>query len=121
MNSAAPVFTLLIPQYSDYRRTLRLRNKTTGELVDLSDYTIQLQVRESFRASTTLIDLSSDMPSDDGSIIIDGTAAEILIPAEVTASLDFEVGVYDIRFSDYDGEVFRVLQGAASLDRGVTR
>lgn len=121
MSTAAPVFVVRIPQFSDYRRTARLRNKETGDYLDLTDYTIELQIRESFAATETIISISSDGPTPDGQITIDGDSAEILIPADVTAELDFDDAVYDVRFITYEGEVIRVVQGRAVLDRGVTR
>lgn len=121
MSSASPVFTVRIPQYADYRRTVRLRNATTGEYLDLTGYVIELQIREDHESETALVSLSSAAPTDDGEIVIDETRAAIAIPAEVTAALDFDGGVYDLRFIDYDGVVQRVLQGAALLDKGVTR
>lgn len=122
MSSAAPVFTVRIPQFSDYRRTLLLRNATTGEYIDLTDYVVEMQIRETFEDAAALLELSSVAPSADGSIEISGTRAILVIPLDVTAALDLpDGGVYDIRFTDYDGVVQRVLQGAAVLDRGVTR
>lgn len=121
MNTAAPVFVMRIPQFSDYRRTLRLRNATTQEYVDLTGYLIEMQIRETPESAATLVALSSAAPTPDGTITISTTSAVLLIPDQVTAALDFEDAVYDVRFTSPGGVVQRILQGPARLDRGVTR
>lgn len=121
MSTAAPVFVVRIPQHSDYRRTIRLRNATTGEYLDLTDYLVEMQIRETAQSAVAILSLSSAAPTADGQITVVGDAAEIVIPFERTATLDFDLAAYDIRFTSYDEVVNRVLQGPAYLDRGVTR
>lgn len=118
-DNAAPLFTLVIPKYSDFRKTLKLRN-ADGSFVDLTGYVIDLQVREDYDDQYALISLTS-VQEIDGTITIDGIRAYIVIPEEVTASLDFERGVYDVRFESPDGAVERVVEGPAVLSLGSTR
>lgn len=123
-STASPVYELVVPQGATLRRTFRLRDNA-GELIDLTGYSARLQVRERIGDPYTVLDVDSEAPSPapDGTLTMGGTEGTIAleVPAEVTAALDYDGGVYDLELVSADGVVTRLLQGPAPLDREVTR
>jgi hypothetical protein len=85
--------------------------------VDLSTYTARMQVRRSFDAADTIVDLTEGYGitlSEDGEI-------DIYIDADDTSDLPGGSFVYDIELESDSGEVTRLLQGAFIVSPEVTR
>lgn len=89
-----------------------------GNLVDMTDYTWKMQLRESYKSSTVLLTLQTTPGVEDGSIVIDGLGLFTLsIPADITQDLDFTHAVYDLEFTPPAGAEFRdkLLRGKVKL------
>lgn len=112
--------------------TLRLNVDTTrfaayisgGEVlyhppVDLTGYTARMQIRETLDATIILATLTTE----NGGITLGGAAGtiDLLLDAAATALLDFTNAVYDLELVDTAGVVTRLLSGAVTLSKEVTR
>lgn len=92
-------------------------NVTPGDPIDLSGCTARMQIRRSLRQPVLVY-----VQSGDG-ITIDGPNGYVLIELsdEKTDALDIKRGVYDLEVEFPSGDVYRVLEGAITVDRNVTR
>lgn len=90
---------------------------STGAPVDLSGYTARMQLRPSVSSDTVLLDLTTE----NGGITLGGALGTITLhfTAAQTAALP-KGGVYDLEMI-IDGNVTRLIQGAVSLSKEVTR
>ena len=90
---------------------------STGAPVDLSGYTARMQLRPSISSDTVLLDLTTE----NGGITLGGVLGTITLhfTAAQTAALS-KGGVYDLEMI-VGGNVTRLLQGAVSLSKEVTR
>lgn len=121
-DTVAPIFELVIGQGAT--KTLSFIWKDVlGVPIPLAGYEARMQVREDYDSNTKILALSSVAPSADGSLTITPLAGKItlVIPATRTAALDFEEAVWDLEVQSGSGEVTRLVQGPAMLDREVTR
>jgi hypothetical protein len=87
----------------------------TPQPVDLTGYTVMLQIRPFQLSTTILFDASSD-------ITLGGVAGTItlIIPATTTQGFTWWNGVYDLILTSSGGVVTRLLQGLVSVSPGVT-
>jgi hypothetical protein len=110
-------YDIIVKQGSTFKRDIIYKNN--GTPVDLTDYSARMQIRPSLDSLVLICNLSSD---DDG-ITIDAENGKIslLIQAIETASFSALSGFYDLEIESEDGEVTRLLQGAYTLDREITR
>ena len=116
----APRVNLLIDQGAKFDQTFLVKDKSSGDVRDLTGYTARLQARTSHDASTPLVSLTS------GSGITLGGAAgtiRVTISATDTAQYTWEQGVYDLEIIPSSGEddAERVLQGYVTVNKEVTR
>ena len=90
-----------------------------GMPVDLSGYTARMQVRRSVSAPEVLLEAST---SNDR-IQLDPLAGRytLVLPADVTAAINWTRGRYDIELESPDGAVTRLLQGEITVSKEVTR
>lgn len=90
---------------------------STGAPVNLSGYTARMQLRPSVSSDTVLLNLTTE----NGGITLGGATGEITLhfTAAQTAALP-KGGVYDLEVI-IGGNVTRLLQGAVSLSKEVTR
>lgn len=111
-------YDILIEQGATFRLNLTWRD-ANGVLVDLTNWSARMQIRESINDAEAVVDLSS--PS--AGIVLGGTAGTITvtIPAAQTAALAIRRGVYDLEVQDSAGNVTRLLQGAVEVSPEVTR
>ncbi|WP_344923150.1 hypothetical protein [Streptosporangium oxazolinicum] len=121
----AAEFDLHITQGSRYRLPMTLRSKPTESQpnpgpLDLTGFTARSQIRPNHGRDTAVL---HEMTTENGSIVIDGTAGKITltIPGAVSSLWLWLQGVYDFELVDPDGEPERLLQGAAYVDPEVTR
>lgn len=104
---------ITIDQGANYRMTIDYRNPD-GTGIDLSGYTFSFYVKDK-PGGTVLMNGSTYVtadPNNRGRILVD-------IPSTVTASLNFDQGVYDILITGGNGKT-RVVQGRAFLSRAVS-
>jgi len=109
---------LTIYQGSTWRRVVRLA--TDAGAVNLSGATVRMHLRATVAAPTTLLELTE---ANGRALITDAAAGEItlLIDAAATALLSFGRAVYDLEIEYAGGEVDRLLEGAVTLSKEVTR
>jgi len=83
--------------------------------VDLTGYTVAMQIRAFPLATTILYDASPD-------IVLGGIAGTIAlsIPAVDTATFTWWVGVYDLKLTSSSGVVTRLLEGSVAVSPEVT-
>ena len=93
--------------------------KAGGVAVNLTGYTAQMQVRSTVESSAVIVEASSANNRVD---IQGGTGVvTVTIPANVTSTLDFTDGVYDLKATAPGGAVSRYLAGEVTFSRAVTR
>jgi hypothetical protein len=115
---AAGTLDLFIEQGSTFSYTLTLTDNV-GAPLDLTGYTARMQIRQAVQAPNALISLTTE----NGRISITPLTGviELSIEAEATATLNFQNGVYDLEIESAGGIVTRIVQGAVTLSREVTR
>lgn len=89
--------------------------------VNLSGFTIKMQVRPTKSSTQVLVELSTA----NGRVVITDAAAgkfRLALTAAETAALNpSTAGVYDILLTRPDGVVTRLLEGGVTISGGVTR
>lgn len=94
--------------------------------INMTGWTVQMQIRDTVDSEEALIDLSSD--DDPGGIVLTELTAHsvVTITSTLTGDLEFaenDQGVYDIVASSDDDPAFVVtlVEGIVNLNRRVTR
>jgi len=89
-------------------------------LIDLTDFTAQMQIREEKDSSIYLVEVT-----DGDGITLGGALGTVLIriEADITDALDFKKGVYDVELSEAGDTTLtrRVLEGKVKFSKQVTR
>jgi len=108
---------LYIPQGTTYGHTF-LYKTSGGDVIDLSNYTARMQIRETVDGDTALYEGDTD---DD--ITITGATGSVYleIPAATTAAWTWTRGVYDLEVVSAAGKVTRIVQGKVRVSPEVTR
>jgi len=90
-----------------------------GKPVDLTGYTARMQVRAKVTDTATVLDLTTA----NGGIVLGGTAGtiRILATAAQTAALTIASGFYDLELIDGTSAVRRLMEGAVTLSKEITR
>lgn len=111
-------YDITIGQGATFRLPLVLKNDD-DTVVDLTGYSARMQIRSIHSAFTTLVSLASH----GGGITITAEtgAIEVLIAAEETAGMPPIKGVYDFELIQPNDEVWRLLEGSATITPEVTR
>jgi hypothetical protein len=114
---AATTYDILIEQGATYSQVITY--KDNGVAVNLTGYTARMQVRATLESASTLVELTTE----NSRIALGGTAGTITltIAAADTAALTSGRGVYDLELVSGSGIVTRLLQGAVTISRNVTR
>src|ERR1700691_2541513 len=115
-------YNLCIEQYATYTRIFTWSAGvccgaagSQPQPVDLTGYTVSLQIKPFSLSSTILYDASDNIVL--GGIY--GTIA-LTIPADETAGFTWWTGVYDLVLTDPYGNATRLLSGNVSVCPGVT-
>jgi len=110
------VYDMTIDQGATY--VLTVTWDISGSLVDLTGYTARLQARHSTGSTTTFISLT-----ELSGLTLGGAAGTIIVTltATQTAAITEKFGVYDLELESAGGVVTRLLQGAVTITREVTR
>ena len=98
--------------------TYQLTYTRDGEPVDLTSFTVRMQVRESYGSAAPVWDLASDgdgIEVDEASGVI-----TISVAADDTAAMKARAYVYDIELED-DGIVWRLMEGTLRVKPEVTK
>ena len=117
---AAGTYNFTIEQGVDLNKTLTFYTDATRVTpVDLSGYTIAMQIRKTKNS----VDYIDSLTSGTARIDITNAATGIIIlkwTAAITAQFNFDEAVYDLEFTD-TGVISRQLQGTITLDKEVTK
>jgi len=115
----AAQLNLTIEQGATYRRKLSVSSGTPAAPLNLTGYTIRMQVRPNVRSADVLIALNNS----NGRITVNAAAGEftLALSAAETAALSFNDGVYDIELQSPSGDVIRLAQGLVKVSPEVTR
>lgn len=113
-------FDFTINQGADFDVTLTWTAGSPAAPVDLTGWSAHMQVRPSNADADG--EVYVDLSSTGGGIILGGTAGtiELIITAVDTAVLSFNVAAYDLKMTDPEGQITRLLQGSVTLSREVT-
>lgn len=105
---------ITIEQASTYRLVVTVANGPT----DLTDYTAQMQVRETKASATALADLGA------GAFTVEPLTRQVIleIADEATALYDWaRPAPYDLYIEGPAGDRWRLIEGLATLSKTVTR
>jgi len=92
--------------------------KSNGTAIDITGFTARMQIRKTI-SSTEII---HELTTENGGIILGGGGAFVIyISDSVTETFNFTTAVYDLEFQMLDGDVIRLLEGAVTLSKEVTR
>lgn len=119
----AGTYNIFCEQGTTFSRTLELKypdelDPTIYHPYDLSGFTARMQVRRTIESTSVMISLTTE----NNGVFIDDTEGRIsiFISPEQTAALTSS-GVYDLEIISNDEVVSRVVQGAFTLSKEVTR
>lgn len=114
----AATHDILIEQGATFKLSLVWKD-SAGAPFNLTGYTARMQARGALTSNEVLLDLTST----NGAITLGGTAGtiDIKISATLTAALQAPRGVYDLEIVSPSGDVTRLIQGAFSVSKEVTR
>lgn len=117
---SADSLNIEIQQHGTFTMVVTLSDDA-GDPIDLTGYSIAMQVRASASASETLFDLSTT----GGEIVLTTPASGVFtvtITDETTGAETAPVdGVYDVVVEDASGTKTRIMEGRALFTAGVTR
>jgi hypothetical protein len=111
---------LLIEQGATYSTVLTVRDYI-GDLVNLSNFSAVMQIRERLEDDNVLAS-SSLVPATITLVLSELGTITVGILASVTAYFNFAVALYDIKLTNIiTGEVLRVFEGEVKLSKAVSR
>ena len=107
------VSNIVIEQGYDFNSTFVLEDTVTTNLLDLSNYTIQAQLRKTYSTSNHV---------DFVALVADATKGEVVISMASTTTTNLKEGryVYDIK-GIVGNNVLKLIEGTALVRPGVTR
>lgn len=110
---------LIIYQGATWRKTIRVQSPA-GTGVDLTDATLQMQIRPAIASTEIIIELST---ANGRIVVTDASKGEFVVEIEDEASsqIDQTKGVYDLEVHYPNGDVDRILMGKVTLSKEVTR
>ncbi len=113
--AAVYVNNLVVNSGSDFSQSFTLEGSETNSSLNLTNYTVQSQMRKWAGSSTaTSFTASVENPSTSGRILIGLTAAQ-------TKTIKPGRYVYDVVITDSFGVKNRVIEGMVLVTEGVTR
>lgn len=119
---SAANFPLAIEAGATFKLTLTVRTgtETGAPAMNLTGWTPRMQIRSKAGALGVLLDCRAE--NDRLSVIsAENGQLQLTIEAEDTARMEFEAAVYDLIITHTSGEVRRLLQGAVTVSKAVTR
>lgn len=114
---ASKKLDIKIEQGSTFTLTVNAKN-SDGTAKNLNGYSAKMQVRPSAESIATYVDASTT----NGMIAINGPQGQVTvtITGPVTELYAWDNGVYDLKVIN-DTDIIRLVHGAASLSKQVTR
>jgi len=118
MAAPAGIYNIIADQGSTFTRQLTW-NDSAGSPVNLTGYTARMDVRTSIGAAGAA---SLSLTTENGRIVLGGSAGTINLSAEATATAAVEAGIYVYDLELVSGStVTRLVQGSFTLRGEVTR
>jgi len=111
---AVYVSNIVIEQGFDFDTTFELEDTVTNNLLNLSGYQIQSQLRKTYSSSTSVSFASSVTGPSEGKI-------EISLGSTTTSQLKPGRYLYDVKLISSNGDVFKAVEGSALVRAGVTK
>jgi ABC-type histidine transport system ATPase subunit len=112
----AAKYNITLDAGSDF--TLHLSLKTqTGEVISLIGASARMQVKCKYSEDFFFDELTTS----NGRIVIDEDMLTLTFPHDVTEKYEKHSGVYDIKLTQSDGSVIRILEGRLNVYPSVTR
>ena len=108
------VSNIVIEQGFDFDTTFQLEDTTTNNLLDLTGYDIDAQLRKTYSSSTSVSFASTITTPSEGLI-------QISLGSTATSSLKPGRYVYDVKLTTTNGGITKAIEGAALVRAGVTR
>lgn len=114
----AATYDFEIEQGATFSLSFRWKDDA-GVPIPLTGYTARMQVRASVSAPVPLLELSVA----NGRLVIDAPAGRVTIALDpaTTAAMAWKRGVYDLELVSPAGDVVRLVSGAVTVSREVTR
>jgi hypothetical protein len=108
------VSNIVIEQGCDFDTTFQLEDTATANLLNLTGYTVESQLRKTYTSSTAVSFAST---------ITDATKGKVQISMASTITADLKPGryVYDVKLTTSGGAISKPVEGAALVRAGVTR
>jgi hypothetical protein len=116
---AAGVYNTVIEKGATFELTVTYKD-ATGAAVDLTTWTVRMQVRETPSSSTIILTSEGGSPT----IVLTKNSSGVIsatVSAANTAALTPATAFYDIEAQNASGVVRRVLQGRIIISPDVTR
>jgi hypothetical protein len=112
---------IVVEQGATWRLGVTWMNPDGVTPIDLTGAHARMQIRRAPGDDVALVSIS-DVSSADGSIVIDaGTGhLSLVISPAATERLALRCAAYDLVLELANGEVYRILEGAANISRSVT-
>ena len=109
------VSNIVIEQGYDFNTTFELEDTTTTNLLDLTGYSIEAQIRKTYNSSSST--------SFTTVVVTPETSGKITISLGTTQTASLKEGryVYDIKGITNGGKVLKLIEGSALVRPGVTR
>ena len=108
------VSNIVIEQGFDFNTSFILEDTVTANLLDLTGYTIESQLRKTYTSSSAVSFASSITNPTQGQI-------EITLTPTQTSSIKEGRYVYDVKATTNGGMVLKLVEGSALVRPGVTR
>ena len=108
------VSNIVIERGFDFDTTFQLEDTTTNNLLNLSGYTMDAQLRKTYSSSTSVSFASTITEASEGRI-------QISLASTVTTDLKPGRYVYDVKLTTTNGIITKAVEGAALVRAGVTR
>lgn len=108
------VSNIVIEQGFDFDTTFILEDTVTTNLLDLSGYTIESQLRKTYTTSTAVSFATTVTNPTQGEL-------EISLGSTTTSSLKEGRYVYDIKATTDTGSILKLVEGSVLVRPGVTR
>jgi hypothetical protein len=107
-------------QGTAYTKTFQLKQAADDTPVDITGWTLQLQVRDNVNDTDALVDLDTD---NGGIVILDAEAGrfEIIFSAANTAAMNLGKMVFDMLRTDADPGPVWIMGGRFQVKKPVTR
>lgn len=112
--AAVYVSNLIVNAGTDFDQVFTLENTTSNQLLNLTSYTVNSQLRKHAGSSSAVSFAST---------IVDGPAGQIKIGLTTSQTINLRPGryVYDVIITDSFGKKSRVIEGMVLVREGVTK